>query len=127
MRNIEARALVALSMAGEQNPVSASRSSAFLAVETYRPRPGHSLEKKCDIHIRLQMELRIDHYSNIYLKKLRCGKPGQPVLHASRLPRCVPGVGTREGGGSLRALCVAEVSARKAASSPAGVEHRLGE
>eukprot|EP00964_Phaeocystis_antarctica_P144596 scaffold110427_cov30-Phaeocystis_antarctica.AAC.1 len=49
LRNIEARALVALSMAGEQNPASASRSSAFLAVETYPlpAGPGYSLEKKC--------------------------------------------------------------------------------
>ena len=36
MRNIEARALVALSMAGEQNPATQCGLSGFLAVETYR-------------------------------------------------------------------------------------------
>ena len=36
MRNIEARALLALSVAGEQHPADHIAFSAFLAVETYR-------------------------------------------------------------------------------------------
>ena len=53
MRMIEARALVALSMRGEQHPADAIAFSAFLAVETYRQASvqGTSLEKKRDIVI----------------------------------------------------------------------------
>ena len=60
LRMIEARALVALSMAREQRPADAIPFSAFLAVEP-TGRPADSLEKSAIYHSPMQLGWVLNH------------------------------------------------------------------